>query len=166
MQYLGCNCKNDRMISVCFWGKPFNITLIQVHSSATNVGEAEVDQFYGDPQHLLEVTPKKDVLFIIECWNAKVMTQNNRQVWPWGTKWSRAKANRVLPREHAGYSKHPFPITQETTWHVDITRWSILKSDWLCSLQLKMEKLYILSKNKTWIWLWLRLWASYCKIQV
>ena len=60
----------------------------------------------------------------------------------------------VLPRERTGHSKHPLPTTQEKTLHVDITRWSIPKSDWLYSLQPKMEKLYIVSKNKTRSWLW------------
>ena len=84
---------------------------------------------------------------------------SNRQVWPWSTKWSRAKANRVLPRECTHHSKHPLPTTQEMTLHMDITRWSILKSEWLYSLQPKIEKLYTVCKNKTWSWLWLRLWA-------
>ena len=52
----------------------------------------------------------------------------NRQVWPWSEKLSRAKASRVLPRERTGHSKHPLPITQEMSLHMDITRWSILKS--------------------------------------
>ena len=60
---LGCNLKNDRMISVCFQGKPFNIMVIQVYALTSNAEEAE--QFYEDLQHLLELTPKKDVLFII-----------------------------------------------------------------------------------------------------
>ena len=89
---------------------------------------AEVDLFYEDLQDLLELTPKKDVLFIIGDWNAKAgsqeISQNNRQVWPWSTKWSRAKANRVLSREHTGHSKHSFPTIQEMTLHMDITRWS------------------------------------------
>ena len=68
-------------------------------------------------------------------------TGSNRQIWPWSTEWSRAKANRVLPREHTGHSKHPLPTTQEKTLHVDITRWSTPKSDWLYSLQPKMEEL-------------------------
>ena len=76
-------------------------------------------------------------------------TWSNRQVWPRSTKWSRAKANRVLPKEHTGHSKHPLPTTQEKTLHMNNTRWSILKSDWLYSLQPKMEKLYTVSKNKT-----------------
>ena len=69
---LGCNLKNDRMISVHFQGKPFNITVIQVYSPTSNAEEAEVEQFYEDLQDLLELTPKKDILFIIGDWNAKV----------------------------------------------------------------------------------------------
>ena len=75
-------------------------------------------------------------------------TWNNRQVWPWSTEWSRAKANRVLPREYTGHGKHPLPITQETTLHMDITRWPTPKSDWLYSLQPKMEKLYKPAKTR------------------
>ena len=92
-------------------------------------------------------------------------TWSNRQIWPWSMVWSRAKANRVLPRECTGHSKHPFPTTQERTLHMDITRWSTPKSDWLYSLQPKMEKPYTVSKNKTWRWLWLRSWNPYCQIQ-
>ena len=66
------------------------------------------------------------------------------------------RLTRVLPRECTGHSKHPFPTTQETTLHMDITRWSVPKSDWLYSLRPKMEKLYTVSKNKTGSWLWLR----------
>ena len=69
---LGCNLQNDRMISVHFQGKPFNITVIQDYAPTSNIGEAEVEQFYEDRQELLELTPKKDVLFIIGDWNAKV----------------------------------------------------------------------------------------------
>ena len=68
---LGCNLKSDRMISVCFQGKPFNITVIQVYALTSNAEEAEVEQFYEDLQDLLELTPKKDVLCIIGDWNAK-----------------------------------------------------------------------------------------------
>ena len=64
---------------------------------------------------------------------------NNKQVWSQSTKWSRAKVNRVLPREHTVHSKHSLLTTQETTLHMDITRWLILKSDWLYYLQPKME---------------------------
>ena len=69
---LGCNLKNDRMISVYFQGKPFNITVIQVYAPTSNTEEAEVERLYEDLQDLLELTPKKDVLFIIGDWNAKV----------------------------------------------------------------------------------------------
>ena len=72
---LGCNLKNDRMISVRFQGKPFNITVIQVCAPTTNAEEVEVERFYKDLQDLLELTPKKDVLFIIRDWSAKVGSQ-------------------------------------------------------------------------------------------
>ena len=90
---------------------------------------------------------------------------SNRQILPWNTEWSRAKANGVLPRKCTGHNKHPLPTTQEKTLHMDITRWSTPKSDWLYSLQPKMEKIYTLSKNKTRSWLWLRSWTPYCQIQ-
>ena len=63
------------MISVHFQGKPFNIRVIQVYALTSNAEEAEVEQFYEDLQHLLELTPKRDVLFIIGDWNAKVRSQ-------------------------------------------------------------------------------------------
>ena len=72
---LGCNLKNDRMISVHFQDKPFNMTVIQVNAPTSNTEEAEVEQFCEDLQDLLEPTPKKDVLFIIGDWNAKVESQ-------------------------------------------------------------------------------------------
>ena len=69
---LGCNLKNDRMISVCFQGKPFNITVIQVYGPTSNSEEAEVEWFYEHLQDVLELTSKKDFLFITEHWNTKV----------------------------------------------------------------------------------------------
>ena len=72
---LGCNLKNDRMISVCFQGKPFNISVIQAHAPTSNAEDAEVERFYEDLQGILERTPKKDVLFIIEDWNVQVGSQ-------------------------------------------------------------------------------------------
>ena len=72
---LGCNLVNDRMISVLFQGKPFNITLIQVYAPTSNAGEAEVEWFYEDLQDLPKLTPQKNVLFIIGDWNAKVGCQ-------------------------------------------------------------------------------------------
>ena len=77
---LGCNLKNDRMISVHFQGKPLNITVIlQVYAPTSNAEEAEVERFYEDLQDLLELTSKKDVLFIIGDWNAKVGSQETPQ---------------------------------------------------------------------------------------
>ena len=72
---LGCNLKNDRMISVRFQGKPFSITVIQVYAPTSNAEEVEAEWFCEDLQLLLELTPKKDALFIIRDWNAKVGSQ-------------------------------------------------------------------------------------------
>ena len=77
------------MISVHFQSKPFNITVIQFYALTSNSEEAEVEQFYENLQDLLELTPKKDLLFIIGDWNAKVGSQetwSNRQIWPWSTE--------------------------------------------------------------------------------
>ena len=117
---------------LCFQGKPFNITVIQVYASTSNAEEIEIESFYEDLKDLLELTPKEDVIFIIGDWNAKVGSQEipgiiGSLALEYGMK--QAKANRVLPRECTGHCKHPLPITQETTLHMDITRWSIVKSD-------------------------------------
>ena len=72
---LGCNLKNGRIISVHLQGKPFNITVIQVYAPTSNAEEAEVEWYHEDLQDLLELTQKKDVLFIIGDWNAKVVSQ-------------------------------------------------------------------------------------------
>ena len=164
---LGYNVKNDRMICVRFQGKPYNITVIEVYTPTTNAKEAE--WFYEDLQDLLELIPKKRYPFHhrgLECKSRKSRnTWSNRQIWPWSMEWSRAKTKRVLPRKCTGHSKHLLPTTQEKTLHMDITRWSTLKSDWLYSLHPKMETLYTISKNKTGSWLWLRSWTPYCQIQ-
>ena len=79
----------------------------------------------------------------LECKSRKSgNTWSNRQIWPWSTEWSRAKAHRVLQRECTDHTKHPLPTTQEKTLHMDITRHSTLTLDWLYSLQTKMEKLH------------------------
>ena len=79
------------MISVHFQGKPLNIIVIQVYALTSNAEDAEVEQFYEYLQDLLELTPKKDILFFIGDWNAKVGSQEkntwgNRQIWPWNTE--------------------------------------------------------------------------------
>ena len=113
---------------VHYQGKLFNITAIPVYAPTTNAKEAEGEQFYDDQQDLLELTPKNRCPFHhrgLECKSKKSRdTWNNRQVRPWNTKWSRAKDNRVLPREHTGHSKHSLLTTQEITLHMDVTRWS------------------------------------------
>ena len=128
---LGCNLKNDRMISVHFQGKPFNNMVIQAYAPTSNTEEAEVEQFYEDLQELLEITTKKDAYYRrLDCKCRKLRnTWSNRQIWPWSTESSRAKANRVLPRECTCQSKRHLPTTQEKTLYMDITRWSTPKSD-------------------------------------
>ena len=79
---LRCNLKNNGMISVRFQGKPFNITVIQVYAPTSNGEEAEVEGFYEDLEDCLELTSKKDVLFIIGDWNAvKVLHSICQQIW-------------------------------------------------------------------------------------
>ena len=134
MQYLDA-ISNDRMISICFQSKPFNITVIQAYAPTSNTEEAEVQRICEDLQDLLELSLKKKKRCPfhyrrLECKSRKSRnTWSNRQIWPWSTERSRAKANRVLPRECTGHSKHPLTTTQEKTLHMDITRWSIFKSD-------------------------------------
>ena len=126
---LGCNLKNDRMISIRFQGKPFNITVIQVYAPTSNAEEAEVERFYED---LLELTPKKEVFFIIGDWNAKVGSQETPGVTgKFGLGVQNEEGQRLidLPRESTGHGKHPLPTTQEKTLYMDITRWSTPKSD-------------------------------------
>ena len=121
------------MISVHLQGKPFNITIIQVYAPTSNAEEAEVEWFYEELQDLLELTPKKDVLFIIGDWNAKVGSQETPGVtgkFGLGVQNEAGQSlTRVLPRERTIHSKHPLATTQEKTLHMDITRWSILESD-------------------------------------
>ena len=145
--------------SVRFQGKPFNITVIQVFTPTSYVEEAEAEWFYEDLQDISRINTQKRCPFHYRGLEGKSRksrdTWSNSQVCSWSTEWSRAKANRVLPREHTGHSKHPLPTTQHIL-HMDINRWSMLKSDWLYSLQPKMEKLCTVSKSKAWSWVWLR----------
>ena len=110
------------MISVCFQGKPLNITVIQVYALTSNTEEAEVELFYKNLQDLLELTPKKDVLFITGDWNAKVGSQETPGVTGklgLGVQNEAGKMlERVLPREHTGHSKHVSPNnTREHSIH-------------------------------------------------
>ena len=121
------------MISVHFQGKPFNITVIQVYAPTSNDEEAEVEWFYEDLEDLLELTPKKDVLFIIGDWNAKVGSQEITGVkGKFGLGIQNEARQRLIEfcQENALVITNTlFPTTQEKTLHMDITRWSTLKSD-------------------------------------
>ena len=131
MQYLDAISKNDRMIYICFQGKPFNITLIQVCSPARNAEEAE--QFYEDLQDLLELTPKKDVLFIIGDWNAKVGSQETPGI---TGKFGLGVQNDAGQRLTEFCQDNPLVIAnalfqqyKRKLLYMDITRGSIPKSD-------------------------------------
>ena len=120
------------MISVHFQGKPFNITVIQVYAPTTMVEGAEVKRFCDDLQDLLKLTSKKDVLFIIGDYNAKVGNQKISEVmskFGLGVQNEAGKSLTVLPRGHTDHSKQSLSTTQEPALHMDINKWSILKSD-------------------------------------
>ena len=120
------------MILVHFQERPFNITVIQVYAPTSNAEEAEVEGFYEDLLDLLELTPKKDVLFIIGDWNAKVGSQEIPGVigkFSLGVQNEAGQRLQNFARDCTGHSKHPLPKTQEMTLHMDITKWSIPKSE-------------------------------------
>ena len=161
---LGCTLKNEGMISVCFQGKPFNNTVIQVYVPTSNAEEAEVERFYEDLKDLLELTTKKDVLFITGDWNAKVGSQETPGVtgkFGFGVQNEAGQRLKefcqentlvIVNLEHSRFLCNrnfiysdvyisipifqfipllplPLPNTREKTLHMDIIRWSILKSD-------------------------------------
>ena len=120
------------MISVCFQAKPFNITVIQVYAPASNTEEAEVERFYEDLQDILELTPKKDVLFIIGDWNAKVGSQEITGV----TGKFRLGVHNEAGQRLTDFCKEIAPIIANALFQqhkrrllMDITRWSTPKSD-------------------------------------
>ena len=125
-----------------------------IHDWGTNTHTS-----HEDLQYLLELTPKKDVIFIIGDWNEKI---GSRRISGITGKFGLGVQNEAKQRltefcrENTLVIANFFPVTQETTLYMEITKLLILKSDWLYSLQLKMEKLYIIGRNKTKSWLWLR----------
>ena len=127
------NLKNDRMISVHFQGKPFNIAVIQAYAPTSNAGEAEVEQFYEDLQDLLELIPPKDVFFIIGDWNAKVGSQETSGVTgKFGLRVQNEAGQRLIKscQENALVIENTFfQQCKRKTLHMDITRWPIPKSD-------------------------------------
>ena len=131
MQYLAEISKNNRMVSVCFQSKPFNITVIQAYAPTSNAEEAEVEQFYEDLQDLLELTPKKDVLFIIGDWHAKVGSQEIPGVTgKFGLELQNeaGQMQTEFCQENALVKGNTLFQQHKRTLHMDITRWSILKS--------------------------------------
>ena len=120
-----------------------------VFSSAPTIAPT-CDFYHDDLQGFLELTSEKGVVSSQGTGKQSRKsrdTLSNKRVWPWNTKWSRAKTE-VFLKECTGHSKHRLPTTQEMTLHMDITRWSLLKSDWLYSLKTKMEKLYTVHKKQ------------------
>ena len=120
------------MISVCLQGKPFNITVIQLYAPTTNAEVAEAERFYEDLQDLLELTPQKDVLFIIGDWNAKVGSQETSGVTGKFVLGIQNEAGQRLIefcQENALVIANTLFQQHKRRLHMDITRWSTLKSD-------------------------------------
>ena len=166
---LGSNLKNHRMISVHFQGKPFSITVIQVYALISNAEEAEVEWFCEDLQDVLELTPKKDVLFIIGDWNAKVGSQETPGVTgkfglgirnEAGQRLIEFGQENTLVIENTLFQQHKRRLY---TWTSPDGQHRNQIDYILCSQ--KMEKLLTVSKNKTRSWPCLRLWTPYCQIQ-
>ena len=165
MQYLNAISKITEMISLHLQGKPFNtmvIPMVLLVCPNQECWRSWIWTVLWRPTRPSRTNTKKRCPFHysgLECKRRKSRgTWSNRQIWPWSIEWSRAKANRVLRRE-------PLNNTREHGQHMNITRWPTLESDWLYSLQPKLDMLYTVSKNKTGSWLWLRSWAPYCQIQ-
>ena len=154
---------------ICFQDKPFNIKIIQDYATTTNAMEPEVKGTYEDLWELLELTPKSNLLLIMGNWNANVRSQVLAGV---TSKFGLGEQNRagqsltVIPKEDTGHRKHPLSTTKEMTLHTDIIRWTVPKSNWLHSLQLKIVNLYTISKNNTVNGLWHRWWAPYFKFRL
>ena len=125
------------MISVLFQAKPYNITVIQLYTLTSNAEETEVEWFYEDLQDLLELTPKKDVLFIIGDWNAKVGSQETPGVTgKFGLGVENEAGQRLIEfcQENTLVIGNTLFQQHKRRLHMDITRWSIPKSDLLYSL--------------------------------
>ena len=127
MQYL-CAVKNNGMISVSFQGKLFNITVIQIYAPTSNAEDTEVEWFCDDLQDLLELTPKKDVLFIIGDWNVKVGSQEIPGVTgKFGPGVQNEAGQRLTEFCQEDTMVMANTLFQQKTLYMDITRWSILK---------------------------------------
>ena len=150
------------MISACFQGKPFKITVIQVYAPTSNAEEAEVAWFYEDLQDLLKLTPKKDVLFMIGDWNAKVGSQEIPGV---TDKFGLGVQNEAGQRLVEFCQANTLVIANTLFQQHKRRLYTWTSPDGQHQNQPKMEKLYTVSKNKTGSWLWFRSWTPYCQIQ-
>jgi len=160
---LGCNLKNNRMISVRFQGKPFTITVIQAYAPTSNAEEAEVE-----PTRTFTTNTLKRCPFHyrgLECKSrTSINTWSNRQIWPWSTQWSRAKAYRVC-QENAmiiantlfqQYKRRLYTWTSPDGQHRNQIDYILCSQRWRSSIQ---------SAKMTRSWLWLRSWTPYRQIQ-
>ena len=166
MQYLDAISKKTEW-SVCFQGKPFNITVIQVYAPTSNAEEAEVEWFFEDLQDLLELTPQKDVLFIIGDWNEKVGSQETPGVTGKLGLGTRNEAEQrliefcqenTLVIANTLFQQHKRRLylwTSPNGQHQNQIGYILCSQRWRSSI----------SKNKTGSWLWLRSWTPYCQIQ-
>ena len=164
---LGCISKTTEW-SVCLQGKPFNITVIQVYAPTSNAEEAEVEWFYEVLQDLLELTSKKDVLFIIGDWNVKGGSQETPGVTGKFVLGIRNEAGQrliefcwenTLAIANTLFQQHKRRLY---TWTSPDGQYRNQKIIFFAT---KVEELYTVSKNKTGSWLWLRSWTPYCQIQ-
>ena len=169
MQLLGAVSQTTEW-SLFVYKANHSITVIQVYAPTSIAEETDVECSCDDLQDLLELTPPKDVLLGIQDWNAKVGSQEiPRETGKSGLGVQNEAGQRLieffqentLVIANTLFQQH----THKKTLHMDITRWLILKSDWLYSLQPKTEKLYTVGKNRTGSWQWLRSWTPYCQIQ-
>ena len=143
---LGCNLKNHRMISLSFQSKPFNIRVTQACASTSNTEEAEVERFYEDLQDLLELTPKKDVLFIIGKWNPKVGSQETPGI---TGKFGHGVRNEAGQRLIEFCQENALVIANTLFEQHKRRLYTWTSPDGQHKNQTEMEKLYRLSKNKT-----------------
>ena len=149
-----------------FQGKPFNIMVIQAYALTSNWRSWSWMVLWR-PTRPSRTNTQKRCPFHYRDWNAKVRSQEMPGVTGKSVLGAQNEAGQRLIefcQENTLVTANSL-FQQHKTLHMDITRWSTPKSDWLYSLQPKMEKRYTASKNKTWSWLWLRSWTSYCQIQ-
>ena len=129
---LGCNLKNNRVISICFQGNPINITVNQTYVPTSNAEEAEIEWVYEDLQDFPELTSPRYVLFILEDSNAKRGGQEIPGITAkvgLGVQNDTGQRLTEFCQENTLFTKHPLPKTQEKSLHMGMTRWSIPKSD-------------------------------------